>query len=232
MDEDFGLAHDLAEQHPEKVEEMKALFDQEAIKYGVYPLDDRGFDRLNPASAGRPDLMAGRTELTLYPGMTGMTENNFINTKAVSYRISADLEIPEQGAEGVVISQAGQTGGWSLYVTDGRPKYAYNWLAREMYTMQGEQPLPTGQVTLDFEFDYDGGGLGKGATGRIYVNGDQVAEGRIDQTMGAVYSLAGETADVGVDAWSPVIDDYDPWNNAFTGTITKITIRQQVPASS
>ena len=171
--------------------------------------------------------MAGRTELTLYPGMTGMTENNFINTKAVSYRISAEIEIPRDGAEGVVLSQAGQTGGWSLYVKDGKPKYAYNWLAREMYTIEGDEPLPSGEVILDFEFDYDGGGLNNGATGRLSVNGEQVAQGRIHKTMGAIYSLAGETADVGVDAWSPVTDDYDPWDNAFTGTIRKITIKQQ-----
>ncbi len=227
MADDFGLAHDVAEQYADKLEELKALFHQEAVRYGVYPLDDRAFERLNPVAAGRPDLMAGRTELTLYAGMTGMTENNFINTKAVSYRISAEIEIPRDGAEGVVISQAGQTGGWSLYVKDGKPKYAYNWLAREMYTIEGDEPLPSGEVILDFEFDYDGGGLNNGATGRLYVNGEQVAEGRIDKTMGAIYSLAGETADVGVDAWSPVIDDYDPWDNAFTGTIRKITIKQQ-----
>ena len=116
--------------------------------------------------------MFGRTELTLYPGMKGMTENGFINTKAVSYTIDADLDIPDGGAEGVVLSQAGQTGGWSLYVKDGKPKYAYNWLAREMYTVEGDQPLPAGSVTLAFDFAYDGGGLHKGATGTIAINGE------------------------------------------------------------
>ena len=203
---------------------MKALFLAEAIKNNVLPLDDRAFERLNPAVAGRPDLMFGRKALTLYPGMIDMTENGFINTKAVSYTITAELEIPEGGAKGVVLSQAGQTGGWSLYVKDGKPKYAYNWLAREMYTMEGKEPLPAGKVTLVFDFAYDGGGLHKGATGSLSVNGRKVAEGRIDKTMGAVYSLAGETADVGLDAFSPVTDDYDPWDNAFTGKIDKITI--------
>ena len=204
---------------------MKALFLAEAMKYGVLPLDDRAFQRLNPVSAGRPDLMAGRDTLTLYSGMTGMTENGFINTKAVSYTIDAELEIPDGGAEGVVLSQAGQTGGWSLYVKDGKPKYVYNWLAREHYVIESDHPLPAGSVHLGFEFDYDGGGLHKGATGRLPINGDLVGEGRIDKTQGAIYSLAGETADVGVDAWSPVTDDYDPWDNAFTGTIKQITIR-------
>lgn len=227
MDEDFGLANNVAEQHPDKLKEMQDLFMAEAIKYGVLPLDDRAFERLNAVSAGRPDLMDGRHELTLYPGMTGMTENNFLNTKAVSYTITADLEIPEGGAEGVLLSQAGQTGGWSLYVKDGRPKYTYNWLDREKYVIAGDKPLPTGKVTVEFAFDYDGGGLNNGATGTITVNGQQVAQGRIEKTMGVIYSLAGETADVGVDAWSPVTDDYDPWDNAFTGTINTIVMKHK-----
>ena len=120
MNEDFGLANDLADAEPEKLESMKALFLEEAIKNNVLPLDDRGFQRLNPIQAGRPDLMAGRDSLTLFPGMTGMTENGFINTKGVSYTIEAELEIPDGGGDGVVLSQAGQTGGWSLYVKDGK----------------------------------------------------------------------------------------------------------------
>jgi arylsulfatase len=223
--EDFGLANNVAAEYPEKVEELKRIFHEEGVKNGVFPLDDRDIQRLNPVVAGRPDLMFGRTELRLFPGMTGMTENGFINTKAVSYRIEADVTIPDGGAEGVILSQAGQTGGWSLYLKDGRPKYAYNWLARERYEIEGMTPLPAGPVRLVFEFDYDGGGPNLGGTGRIFVDDDLAAEGRIDHTMGAVYSLAGETADVGVDAFSPVTDDYDAWDNAFTGTIDRLVVR-------
>ena len=142
----------------------------------------------------------------------------------MDYTITSELEIPQGGANGAILSQAGQMGGWSLYVKDGKPKYAYNWLARNIYTISGNDPLPEGKVTVTFKFDYDGGGLNKGATGTLFVNGKKVGEGRIDHTMGAVYSLAGETADVGIDAFSPVTDDYDPWNNAFMGTIKKITV--------
>ncbi|HKQ43967.1 MAG TPA: arylsulfatase [Rhizomicrobium sp.] len=222
MDEDFGLATDLATKMPEKLEEMKELFFAEAVKNNVFPLDDRGFARLNPVSAGRPDLMFGRKTLTLYPGMTGMTENCFINTKAVSYSIDAEVEIPKEGAEGVIVSQAGQGGGWSLYVKDGKPKYTYNWLSREKYVVEGKEKLPTGKIHIGFDFAYDGGGLHKGAKGTLTVNGKKVGESRIEKTMGAIYSLAGETADVGVDAFSPVTDDYDPWHNTFTGRIEKI----------
>ena len=225
MDSDFGLATDLAAEHPDKLEQMKALFQGEAVKNNVFPLDDRSFQRLNPIEAGRPDLMFGRTELTLYPGMKGMTENGFINTKAVSYSIDADLHIPGGGADGVLLSQAGETGGWSLYLKDGKLKYAYNWLARETFTIEGTERVPTGDVAVRFDFDYDGGGLHKGATGTLTVNGRKIGEGRIEKTMGAIYSLAGETADVGFDAYSPVCKDYDPWDNAFTGTIKKIVVR-------
>ena len=157
--------------------------------------------------------------------MTGMTENGFINTKAVSYTITAELEIPKDGSKGVILSQAGQTGGWSLYVKDGKPKYVYNWLAREKYVIEGKEALPAGKVTLVFDFAYDGGGLHKGATGTLSVNGKEVGKGRIEKTMGAIYSLAGETADVGLDAFSPVTDDYDTWDNAFTGKIKKIVVK-------
>ena len=142
MDEDFGLATNVAAKYPEKLEQMKALWLSEAKKNNVLPLDRRKFERLNPVAAGRPDLMFGRKTLTLYPGMTNMTENGFMNTKAVSYTITAELEIPKDGAEGVILSQAGMFGGWSLYVKDGKPNYAYNWLARETYTISGEEALP------------------------------------------------------------------------------------------
>jgi hypothetical protein len=222
--EDFGQANDLAAKEPKKLEEMKALFHQEALKNNVYPMDNRRAERLNPEVAGRPDIMFGRTSLTLYPGMPGLTENSFINTKSVSHTITAELDIPKGGAKGVVMAQAGQFGGWSLYVKDGKPKYVYNWLAREMYTIQGKEPLPPGKVTLVYDFTYDGGGPHKGGTGVLVVNGKKVGEGRIEKTMGQLYSLAAETADIGRDDYSPVTKDYDPWDNAFTGTIKKVTI--------
>ncbi|SAL40425.1 arylsulfatase [Caballeronia humi] len=224
MAEDFGLANNVAAKYPEKLKEMKELFRQEAIRNKVFPLDDRGFQLLNPVEAGRPDLMFGRKSLTLYPGMRGMTENNFINTKAVSYTITADLDIPKEGAKGVIISQAGQNGGWSLYVKNGKTKYVYNWLSREKYVIESSEPLPTGRVKVTFDFAYDGGGLNKGATGTLSINGKKVGSGRIEKTQGAVYSLAGETADVGIDAPTPVTDDYPFYDNEFTGTIRTVRI--------
>jgi arylsulfatase A-like enzyme len=229
---DFGQATDLAASNRAKLKELQDLFHQEAIKYGVYPMDDRSFQRLNATNAGRPDIMAGRTEMVLYAGMTGMAENVFIDTLSRSMVITADLEIPKDGAEGVILSQGGLFGGWSLYVKDGKPKFAYNWLAREKYYIDGIEPLPEGRVTLVYDFTYDGGGLHKGGTGALFINGKKVGEGRIQKTQGAVWSLAGETADVGMDAYSPVTDDYDPWNNAFTGTIHKIVVKHKDAAGT
>ena len=86
------------------------------MKYNVLPLDDRVLERFNASIAGRPDLMGPRTSLTLYEGMIGLSENAFINMKNRSYTITAELDIPKGGAEGVIIAHGGHTGGWSLYV--------------------------------------------------------------------------------------------------------------------
>jgi arylsulfatase len=225
--EDFGQATDLADKYPKKLKELQQLFHKEAIKYGVYPMDDRSFQRLNATNAGRPDIMGDRKEMILYPGMGGMAENVFIDTLSRSIVVTADLVIPKGGANGVIVSQGGLFGGWSLYAKDGKPKLAYNWLAREKYYIEGGERLPEGKATLVYDFTYDGGGLHKGGTGTLSINGKKVGEGRIEKTHGAVWSLAGETADVGKDAYSPVCDDYDPWNNAFTGTINTVKIKHK-----
>lgn len=219
---DFSLANDLAAKNPEKLKEMQALFLQEAVKYSVLPLDDRLIERTNAALVGRPDLMAGRTSLTLYPGMIGMSENVFISLKNRSHTITAEVEIPKTGANGVLLAQAGRFGGWSLYVKNGNPAYTYNWLGLQRYTVTAGQPLAPGKATIRFEFAYDGGGLGKGGKGTIFVNGKQVATGRIERTQCCFYS-ADEGTDVGADEGTPVTEAYkSPFK--FTGKIAKVTV--------
>jgi arylsulfatase A-like enzyme len=222
---DFSLANDLAAKNPEKLKEMQDLFMKEAVKYSVLPLDDRTLERLNPALVGRPDLMAGRTSLTVHQGMTGMSENVFINVKNRSHTITADVEIPQGGANGVILAQAGRFGGWSLYLKDGKPTYTYNWLGLKRYTVAAEQALPAGKATIRYEFVYDGGGVGKGGTGTLSVNGKNVATGRIDQTQCCAFS-ADEGADVGADEGTPVTEAYQvPFK--FTGKIDHVTIELQ-----
>jgi len=222
---DFSLTRNLAEERPEKLEEMRALFMIEAEKYHVLPIDDRTVERVNPAIAGRPDLLGGRTSLTLYEGMTGMLENTFINVKNQSKTITAELEIPEGGANGVILAQGGRFGGWSLHMKDGKPVYTYNYLGLARYTVSAESAIPAGEATVELEFVYDGGGLGKGGAASLSVNGMVVAEGRIEKTQPLIFS-ADETADVGLDNQTPVAEGIGigPQETRFTGRIHKITV--------
>ncbi len=154
-----------------------------------------------------------------------MSENVFINTKNRSHTITAEVEIPPGGANGVILAQAGRFGGWSLYLKDGKPTYTYNWLGLHRYTMAAEQALPSGKATIRYEFVYDGGGVGKGGTGTLYVSGKNVATGRIDQTQCCAFS-ADEGADVGADEGTPVTEAYQvPFK--FTGKIDRVTIELQ-----
>jgi arylsulfatase A-like enzyme len=219
---DFSLANDLAAKDPGKLKEMQDLFLKEAVKYSVLPIDDRTLERLNAAMVGRPDLMAGRTSLTVHEGMTGMSENVFINIKNRSHTITADVDIPKGGASGVILAQAGRFGGWSLYLKDGKPTYTYNWLGLQRYTVAAKQKLPAGKATIRFEFAYDGGGVGKGGTGTLFVNGKNVATARIEHTQCCGFS-ADEGADVGADEGTPVTEAYKvPFK--FTGKIAQVTI--------
>jgi len=219
---DFSLANDLAAKDPEKLKQLQDLFLKEAVKYSVLPLDDRTLERVNAALVGRPDLMAGRTSLTVHQGMMGMSENVFINVKNRSHTITANVEIPKNGANGVILAQAGRFGGWSFYLRNGKPTYTYNWLGLQRYTVAAKQPVPAGKATLRFEFAYDGGGIGKGGMGTLLVNGRTVATGRIEHTQCCGFS-ADEGADVGADEGTPVTEDYKvPFK--FTGNIASVTI--------
>ncbi len=221
---DFSLSTDLAAKEPKRVEEMKALFMQEAAKHHVLPLDDRVFERLIAAAVGRPDLMAGRTSLTLAEGMTGMMENVFINVKNKSKTITAEIEVPAKGADGTVIAQGGRFGGWSLYVKDGVPGYDYNFLGLSRSSVKATAPLAPGKRTLRLDFAYDGGGPGKGGVATLSVDGQPVAQGRIEHTQAAIFS-ADETADVGIDLGTPVVEAVgSEAQSRFTGRIPRVTV--------
>jgi arylsulfatase len=222
--EDFSQANDLSASNPAKLKEMQSQFMKEAVKYHVLPLDDRVFERFNAAIAGRPDLMGDRTSLTVYPGMTHMTENAFINVKNRSHTITAEVEIPEGGGEGVILAQGGRFAGWSLYMKDGKVSYVHNWVGKERYTITATEPLAPGKATIRYEFIYEGGDKpGMGGTGIISVNGQKVAEGRIEHSTPFLFS-ADETADVGMDEATPVTEDYAEGDNAFTGQIETVTV--------
>ena len=223
--EDFSQSNDLAASNATKLNELQDLFMSEAVKYNVLPLDDRVYERFNASIAGRPDLMGDRTSLTVYPGMTHMTENAFINVKNRSHTITAEVEIPEGGGEGVILAQGGRFAGWSLYMKDGKASYVHNWVGKERYTITAPDPVAAGEATIRYEFVYEGESdePGAGGTGTIFVNGEKVAEGQIGNTTPFLFS-ADETADVGTDEATPVTEDYAEGDNEFTGTIRTITV--------
>jgi arylsulfatase len=221
---DFSLVNDLAAKNPQKLKDMQALFLSEAEQNHALPIDDRTLERTNAEFAGRPDLMAGRTSITLAEGMTGMSENVFLNIKNKSKIITAEIEVPESGVQGTIIAQGGRFGGWSLYVKDGVPAYDYNFLALKRFTVAAKEKLKPGKATIRFEFAYDGGGLGKGGMGTLFVNDQKVAEGRIEQTQAMIFS-ADETADVGIDLATPVVESIgSEAKSRFTGRIPKVTV--------
>jgi arylsulfatase A-like enzyme len=220
---DFSLTNDLATSNPAKLKELQGLFMKEATKYRVLPIDDRVLERVNAATAGRPDLMGDRTSLTLSEGMVGMSENVFINIKNRSFSLTAEVDIPEGRANGVIIAQGGRFGGWSLYLKDGKPTFCYNLLGLQQFTVSSPEALAAGKATVRMNFDYDGGGIGKGGTATLLVNDKTVANGRIERTQGMIFS-ADETAGVGQDDATPVTTDYKERDNSFTGKIVKVTV--------
>jgi arylsulfatase len=225
--DDWTQARDIARDNPQKLHELQRLFLLEASKYNVFPLDDRRIERFNPDLAGRPQLIRGRSQL-LFGGMGRLSENSVVVIKNRSHAITAQVAVPDGGADGVIISQGGAFGGWSLYATDGgRPAYCYNLFGLQRFKIYGEQPIPAGEHQLRAEFAYDGGGLGKGGTVTLYVDGVQVGEGRVDATEPMMFS-ADETTDVGGDTATPVSDDYRPKTSTFTGRVRWVQIELDV----
>ena len=219
---DWSQAHDLAAEMPAKLEELKVLFMEEARKYNVLPLDDRRVERFNSDLAGRPVLITGNSQL-LFGGMGRLSENATINTKNKSHSVTAELHVPEHGAEGVIVAQGGEFAGWSLYVKEGRPKYCYNLFGLQRFYVEGGAEIPSGTHQVRMEFAYDGGGLGKGGTVSLYVDGAKTGEGRVEGTVPMLFS-ADETCDVGSDTASPVSDDYTSEGSRFNGTVEWVQI--------
>jgi arylsulfatase len=207
---------------PEKLAALKRLFDLEATKYNVFPLDDRKAERANPDLAGRPAVVHGNTQI-LFPGMRRIQENAVINTKNKSHSVTAEIEVPTSGAKGVIVAQGGSMGGWSLYAHEGKLKYFYNFLGMLHFEVTANSPLPAGTHQVRMESVYDGGGIGKGATVTLYVDGKKVGEGRVGRTHALFFSMD-ETLEVGCDVGEPVSEDYGPRGNEFSGKVKWVQI--------
>jgi arylsulfatase len=215
--DDWTQARNLAESEPERLAKLQRLFLIEAGKYNVLPLDDRRVERFNADIAGRPQLIHGNTQV-LFGGMGRLSENSLLVLKNKSHAVTAEVVVPEGGTSGTIVAQGGAFGGWSLYMTDGKPAYCYNLFGLQQFKTYGSEPIPAGEHQVRVEFTYDGGGLGKGGGVALYVDGSKVGEGRVDATVPMVFS-ADETADVGNDTATPVTDDLEEGKAQFGGRV-------------
>ena len=220
--DDWTQARNIAADNPDKLHDLQRKFLLEASRYNVFPLDDRRVERFNPDLAGRPTLIKGNSQV-LFRGMARLSENSVLNVKNKSHAVTADLTVPDGGASGVIVAQGGAFGGWSLYLHEGRPAYCYNLFGLQRFTVHSDTEVAAGNHQVRLEFGYDGGGLGKGGTADLYLDGNKVGSGRIEATVPMVFS-GDETLDVGSDTATPVSDDYSPKASTFTGRIHRVQI--------
>jgi len=219
---DWTQANDLSKANPEKLHELQRLWLIEAVKYNVLPLDDRQIERINPTTAGRPSLIKGNSQL-LFGNMGRLSENSVVDIKNKSFAVTSEVDVPAEGAQGVIIAQGGRFGGWSLYANNGRAKFHYNVLGIKSFDIEATEPVPSGTTQVRMEFEYDGGGMGKGGNVKLYYDGKEVGSGRVDQTQGFIFS-ADETTDVGRETGTTVSPDYTAHTSRFTGKIDWVRI--------
>lgn len=221
--EDFTQSNNLAASNPEKLKELQEVFNKEAIKNHVFPIDDRRVERFDAEIAGRPDIMGKRTSLTVYEGMKGIMENVFINIKNKNFKITSDIELSDNNASGVIIAQAGRFGGWVLFMKDGKVYHEYNFFGLERTKIESPNSLSAGKHEIRYEFIIDSPKPGSGGKCILYIDGEKVAEGYIPKTVPFIFS-GDEGVDVGMDGETNVSNDYKEGDNKFTGKIKKVTV--------
>jgi arylsulfatase A-like enzyme len=218
---DWSQARDLSKEHPDKLHELQRLWLIEATRFNVLPLDDRAAERFLPEVAGRPTLVKGNRQL-LFGGMGRLSESSVVGIKNKSHAVTAEVIIPDGGVQGVIVAQGGSIGGWSLYVKDGKPRYCYNLLGVQRFYVEGDREIPPGTHQVRMEFAYEGGGLGKGGTVTLYIDGEPIGKGTVAATAAVIFS-ADDTCDVGFEGGALVAEDY-PVPNKFTGEINWVEI--------
>jgi arylsulfatase len=221
--QDYSEANDLAREQPDRLKELQSLFDREATKNQVFPIDPRIGAGRDHGNAPPP---AGHSYYVLYPGATHLYGANAPGTRNRTHTFTAYIQMPASGGDGVLVAEGGTGAGYTLYVKDGRPSYTYNYFRREVTTITAPNPLPPGKAVIELHFAYDGGGLGKGATVTLSVNGTKVAEARLNHTVPRAYSFE-ETFDVGEDSASAVGPYIAPF--PFTGVLERIELRAEAP---
>ncbi|REK06831.1 MAG: arylsulfatase [Planctomycetota bacterium] len=220
IDEDFSQANNLASAHPDKLRHLQRLFYVEAVKYQVLPLDNSKVERLDVRN--RPSNIRGLSEFKYYDGMVRIPEGGAPDLKNKSFGISAVVNVPRDGGDGMLMTQGGRFCGLALYVHDGRPVFHYNDCGVHRYTLSGDEPLPPGRHVVTLDFNYDGGGVGQGGQATLSVDAKKVASGKLARTVPFRMSLD-ETLDIGEDTGTPINDDYRlPF--AYGGALENVTI--------
>jgi arylsulfatase len=239
LGKDWTQSEDVAAKFPEKLKEMQALFWQEAAKYQVLPLDASVATRL---ITPRPSLTAGRSNFAWSGELTGMPNGDAPSLLNTSYTFKADVEVPEGGADGMIVTQGGRFGGYGFYLLKGKPVFLWNLVDLKRVRWEGADALAPGKHTLEFGFTYDGlgagtlalnsfSGIGRGGTGVLKVDGKEVARQTMERTLPFILQWD-ENFDVGADTGTPVNDaDYQvPFR--FAGTLDKLTLSIDRPQLS
>ena len=221
--DDWTQARNIAKDNPEMLRTLQDRFLIEATKYNVLPLDPRTRERFDARIAGRPDLLNGRTQMTLLPGMTRLNENTVPNVKNTSFNVTCAVKLGDAPAQGALIAQGGAFGGWCLYFRDGVFGYAHNFVGQETYTVKADAATSKGEHTLELQFEYDGGGTGKGGNVTLLCDGFSIGSGRVEKTVPGIFSFD-DFLDVGKDGGEPVVKDYATPGGAFNGVIERIVI--------
>ena len=224
--EDFSMSTDVSEKYPAKMAELQSMFEAEALKYHVFPLDDRLAERFNATSAGRPTVLGNRTSQTFHEGTQFLGEASVVDIKNQSWEAVAEVETAGKRANGVLFQQGGYFGGWSLYVKEGTPMFHYNWFGAEQYSIKANSKLPEGKCTIKMDFAYEGEKPGQGGTVTLYVNDKKVGSGKVEKTEPSIFS-ADETCNVGIDMETMVTTDYNLETSKFNGRIETVTISQK-----
>jgi arylsulfatase len=224
IDQDFSQSNDLATQHPDKLRELQELFFVEGEKYQVFPLDN---DVLGRLLAARPSYIAGRKAFTYNNLVSGIPAGSSPNILAKSYTIAAEIDVPAADASGMIVTEGGRFGGYGLYLLKGKPVFTYNLLSLRRNRWEGP-PLSPGQHTIEFDFEYDGGGFGKGGTGTLTVDGKRGEPQKLPNTIPVLLTID-ESFDVGVDTRSPVDDNDYQVPFKFNGTVHKVTVALDPP---
>ena len=236
LTKDWTQSNDVAAQHPDKVKQMAGIFLNEGKKYQVLPLDASAATRL---VASRPNITAGRTEFVYTKPMAGIPQGDSPSILNASYTITADIDVPQGGAEGVILTSGGRFGGYGLYLLKGKPVFNWNLVGYKHVKWEGPEALAPGKHTLEYDFKYEGmgfgtlafnqmSGIGQGGTGVFKVDGKEVATQKMAHTIPLILQWD-ETFDIGADTGTPVDDqDYQvPFK--FTGKLNKLTLKVERP---